>query len=187
MERAKFAMAKFTQVTWFALILGLYGAVAFGQGPNGSLTIDVPQQPLAAALNALAEQGEMEILYLSKDVQSLETNGIQGEYDIEQALDLLLADTTLTYSMDGNRRISVQAASEHANSDIEEFDMSTTSSNRVVLAAVASALTGGVVVGDAVAQEEGVLVAQADTAPDEHNEFRSDIHVGRSRRDGPQA
>ena len=165
MERAKFAMARFTQVTWFALILGFYGAAAFGQGPIGSLAIDVPQQPLAAALNALAEQGEMEILYLSKDVQSLETNGIQGEYDIEQALDLLLADTTLTYSMDGNRRITVQAASVHANSDIGEFDMSTTSSNRVVLAAVASTLAGGAVVGDAVAQEEGVLVAQADTAP----------------------
>ena len=165
MERETFSMVRFTQATWCALILGFYGAVAFGQIPNRSLTIDVPQQPLAAALNLLAEQSEMEILYLSKDVQTLESNEIQGEYEIEQALDLLLADTTLTYSMDGSRRISVQAESEHANSDKGEIDMNSFGTNRVVLVAVASTLAAGAVADEAIAQQEGVLVAQADTAP----------------------
>jgi len=165
MERETFSMVKFTQATWCALILGFYAAVAFGQIPNRSLTIDVPQQPLATALNSLAEQSEMEILYLSKDVQTLESNEIQGEYEIEQALDLLLADTTLTYSMDGSRRISVQAESDHANTDGGEIDMNSFGTNRVVLAAVASTLAAGAVVDEAIAQQEGVLVAQADTAP----------------------
>lgn len=146
------------QAVRLVLAVGFFVSAAFAQGQDRALTIDVPKQPLAGALNTLAEQSEMEIFYLTKDVQSLGTNGINGDFNIEQALDLLLADTTLTYFMDGSRRITVKAVFENAKSEIEEIDMIATSSNRVILATVASTLTG--VGADAGAQQEGAAVAQ---------------------------
>jgi iron complex outermembrane receptor protein len=58
---------------------------------------NIPAQPLAAALEMLAEQRDYQILYRSDLVERLTTRGTAGEMTVDQALDELLRGTGLTW------------------------------------------------------------------------------------------
>lgn len=58
---------------------------------------DLPPQTLASALRSLALQRNFQIVFASKDVSSLRTQGAMGDLTIDEALDRILKGTGLTY------------------------------------------------------------------------------------------
>lgn len=64
----------------------------------GAQRYDVPPGELQAALLAFSQQADLQLLYPADLAAGRETQGVRGVYRPEQALDILLAGTGLTYS-----------------------------------------------------------------------------------------
>lgn len=81
------------------------------QENNVSHNLDIQVEQVGPALNRLAEQSGVEILYLSNDVEGITTQPIDGEYSVQQALDMLLQGTSLKYEVDENDRVYIKSSS----------------------------------------------------------------------------
>ena len=90
------------RVTGAALLIG----VAFSAEP---VDFDIAAQPLDGALNEFALQSDREIFYSSGLVEGKRAKRINGSYEPEDALDILLADTGLDYSVTGQETFLVAA------------------------------------------------------------------------------
>lgn len=64
-----------------------------------AIRFDIPAQDLGEALNEFALQSGQEILYVGHDVEGRSAPGIEGSYEPTEALNLLLADTSLSYEV----------------------------------------------------------------------------------------
>ena len=78
---------------------------------------DIPAGGLEAALLAFSQQADLQLLYPSEMAAGLTTQGVQGRYQPEQALDLLLAGTGLTYSRSGADAIALARLPAETDSD----------------------------------------------------------------------
>jgi iron complex outermembrane recepter protein len=65
---------------------------------TGEERFDIPPGDLQAALLAFSQQAGLQLLYAAELTAGLRTEGVSGVYRPEQALDLLLAGTGLTYT-----------------------------------------------------------------------------------------
>ena len=83
-----------TAVAWLSLI-GV-AAVPDAEASIRKLTF-IPAQSLGAALKALAKDRGFQIVYVSDDVDSVQTQGASGELTSEEALTQLLRGTGLTF------------------------------------------------------------------------------------------
>lgn len=63
---------------------------------------DISKQPLSSALSEFARQSDREIFYTSDLVNGKQANKVTGTYEPDDALDLLLADSGLDYSVTSN-------------------------------------------------------------------------------------
>ena len=90
------------RVTGAALLIG----VAFSAEP---VDFDIAAQPLDGALNEFALQSDREIFYSSDLVEGKRAKRVNGSYEPEGALDILLADTGLDYSVTGQETFLVAA------------------------------------------------------------------------------
>ena len=70
---------------------------------------DIDKQPMNSALSEFARQSDREILFSSDVVESKQAHAIEGIYDPEDALDLLIADTGLDYSVTDGETFLVSA------------------------------------------------------------------------------
>ena len=75
----------------------------------------ISEQPLNSALNEFARQSDREIFYASDVVDGVHANAVNGKYEPEDALELLLSDSGLEYSMTASDTFLVNA--EGGNSD----------------------------------------------------------------------
>lgn len=73
-------------------------AQAAGEQP---LQIDIPAQSLAEALKALAEQGDLQIVFAAESVKNHVSPHVVGQMDVARALQLLLQGTELEYVFTG--------------------------------------------------------------------------------------
>ena len=71
---------------------------------------NIPAQPLGAALQAFAQERQLQVVYLSDDVDGLRTAGAAGELTVSEALSRLLQGTGLTYKYLDDKTITVQPA-----------------------------------------------------------------------------
>ncbi|TBU99607.1 TonB-dependent siderophore receptor [Pseudomonas dryadis] len=71
--------------------------------------LNIPAQPLAQALQKLAEQVSLQILYNPSDVQNLRSNALNGRYGLEESIGILLQGTGASYQLNGNT-VTVQAS-----------------------------------------------------------------------------
>lgn len=71
---------------------------------------DIEQQSLKSALTEFARQSDREILYSTDVVADREAPPVEGIYEPEEALDLLLADTGLDYSVTASETFLVNDA-----------------------------------------------------------------------------
>jgi iron complex outermembrane receptor protein len=68
---------------------------------NGKVPLDIPQQNLSSALTALAKQADLQILFSQELVAGLRSNAVTGSLSGAEALQRLLADSTLEYVVNG--------------------------------------------------------------------------------------
>ncbi|MFT4090270.1 MAG: TonB-dependent receptor [Asticcacaulis sp.] len=83
-----------------------------------SHTYDVPAGALTPALNQLARQGGLELIYDASLTQNRKTQGVHGSYSASEALSRLLAGTGLTYRINGNKVI-LEAAPQASSDTIQ--------------------------------------------------------------------
>ncbi|MCK9246355.1 MAG: TonB-dependent receptor [Anaerolineaceae bacterium] len=82
-------------------------ASAWGQNVNDVVAIEIAEQPLGRALTSLAEQTGMQILFAERIVRGYQSRPITGRYSAVSALNLLLKDVELRYSIEGRVTIVI--------------------------------------------------------------------------------
>jgi len=89
----------------------LLPTVAFAQGADSPVALDIPAQPLGTALTSLAVQANLQIFFEQGPVAGLEAPVINGTMTPKQALQILLANTVLAYAQnaDGTLVVSPKA------------------------------------------------------------------------------
>jgi hypothetical protein len=85
------------------LLLGalLAATLARAGDLNGKVPLDIPQQNLSSALTALAKQADLQILFSQELVAGQRSNAVTGSLSGAEALQRLLADSTLEYVVNG--------------------------------------------------------------------------------------
>lgn len=81
-------------------LLGGYGAAAVAEPPATAtrlVTVDIESQPVGAALNQLAQQSGMQVIFYSDVADGIESPAIAGTVTPDAALTRLLAHTGLTF------------------------------------------------------------------------------------------
>jgi iron complex outermembrane receptor protein len=68
---------------------------------------NIPAEGLGPALQTLAKERNFQIVYVSEEVNALQTQGAIGEFTPEEALNQLLKGTGLTYRFFGENAVSV--------------------------------------------------------------------------------
>jgi hypothetical protein len=92
------------RVAWWALVLG----AAFPLFA-GAANIKIESQPLGSALQDLAKQSGVQIIFFSRTVEGRRAVALTGTYTTEEALALLLEGSGLAYHMLNERTIEVTA------------------------------------------------------------------------------
>lgn len=99
--------------TTLILLFSSVAAMADGRGTETKLRTNIPAGALGPALRALAQELRFQIVYASRDVAKLKTDGAIGEYTPDEALQRVLAGTGLTYKhLDGSTVTIVSISSE---------------------------------------------------------------------------
>lgn len=70
----------------------------------------IPAEPLGQALQALAQERDVQLAYVSDEVDSINTLGASGELTIDEALTQLLRGTGLIFRHSGDNGISIARA-----------------------------------------------------------------------------
>src|SRR5262249_51469723 len=108
--------ATLKRAQWSGMVSAL--ALAFA-GPALAVAADAPQlahpvriqpQPLGAALQELARQSGIQIIFFSKLAEGLTAPALNGTLTPEAALEMLLKGTPLTFRQINDKTIEVQAA-----------------------------------------------------------------------------
>ncbi|MBI6918843.1 TonB-dependent siderophore receptor [Pseudomonas monteilii] len=93
-----------------ALALSLALPLA-AQAQDQQLTLNIPAQPLSAALKAFAEQTDVQVLYEPDAVQNLRSGALSGRYSLDESVRVLLRESGLRYQLRDNT-LTLQAAYE---------------------------------------------------------------------------
>jgi iron complex outermembrane receptor protein len=124
---------------------------------------DIPSQGLGLALQSLAKERSFQLVYVSEEVDALNTQGAVGEFTPEEALARLLAGTGLTFKYLNEHTVTILPAAQPVSprerpSNAEPGDQRVPRISRpwivknVRLASAASAVMFGVASGPAAAQ-----------------------------------
>jgi hypothetical protein len=79
--------------------------------PPAVYTFAIASQPLESALQELARQSGMQIIYFSQLTDGLHAPALTGRYTITAALRLLLSESSLTFRILNARTIEIRARS----------------------------------------------------------------------------
>jgi len=71
---------------------------------------DIPAQPIAASINAVAKQGDVQIIAPQKVTQGIRGNPVHGDMSAADALRALLAGTGLTYHKSDERTFVIESS-----------------------------------------------------------------------------
>jgi iron complex outermembrane receptor protein len=113
---------------------------------SDTLTFDIPKARADLALIAFAEQADRTLLFSFDETHDKTANRVSGQYEVVEALELLLAGTGLSISMGTQGQLSVVAdADSNGDTDVNK--------PKSILARIGMALTGAVVGSGAIAQE----------------------------------
>ncbi|WP_442113499.1 TonB-dependent siderophore receptor [Pseudomonas sp. NUPR-001] len=67
------------------------------------INLNIPSQPLGSALQALGQQSNLQILFSPDTVSGKRSTAINGRYEPQQALRMLLQGTGIRYTLDGTQ------------------------------------------------------------------------------------
>jgi outer-membrane receptor for ferric coprogen and ferric-rhodotorulic acid len=85
---------------------GLIGAAPSTEPAKYDIKID--SQPLGAALQALAKQSGVQIIFFSQITEGLRAPALEGEFTVSAALELLLAHSRLTFRVINPKTIEIR-------------------------------------------------------------------------------
>ena len=92
-------------------IVSLIAASAFGATATAQTAeFDIEAGNAADALNAFARQADRDVVYAFDAVEGIQVSGLEGTYDINAALNLLLTDTGLEIAGEQNGAIAIRVA-----------------------------------------------------------------------------
>ncbi|MCY4514158.1 MAG: TonB-dependent receptor [Candidatus Tectomicrobia bacterium] len=134
------------------MIVGL--CVAVQAHANATLIFDIPAQRADLALIAFAEQADRTLLFSFDETSNKTANRLSGQYEVVEALELLLAGTGLSISM-GKGQLSVVENLESNRETIVERPKS-------VLARIGAVIAGAMVASSAAAEAAQAADATAD-------------------------
>lgn len=98
-----------TAALW-ALLAGAANAAAIDKAPDTAVVeLDIAPQPVGDALSRLAEAAGVQIVFYSDVAAGVIAPRLEGSFTIRQALDRLLAGTSLEYEFLNEHTISVRA------------------------------------------------------------------------------
>ena len=106
-------------IRWSAL--GLCGALAMAASlafaeTGKPINFNIQAQPIADALNIFAKQADIQLLFPFKQAGEFKANSLQGQYNTEEALSLLLQDTGFQYQIASDGSIVVRKQESSAES-----------------------------------------------------------------------
>lgn len=86
--------------------------------PDGSISFNIPQQRADASLTAFAEQANITLIFPFDAAREVTANALVGDYTAQQALEMLLANTSLVVRLgeDGQLSISRSELTEDTDS-----------------------------------------------------------------------
>jgi outer membrane receptor protein involved in Fe transport len=115
-------------VFWLALLSGM-GIGPVAQAAPGNIRalydFDIPVQSVRMALSAVARQTQFQLVFSSELVKPLQSHAVKGRMTIDQALAILLQDTSLSGRVTERGVIVVQAISALNNNGREKVEMNT--------------------------------------------------------------
>lgn len=91
------------------LLALLSSAISLPTLAADSRRVDVPAGDLTAALEALAKQSGAELVYETRQLKGLQTEGVKGSFSAEQAVSKLLEGTPLILRVDSSGAILIVA------------------------------------------------------------------------------
>jgi outer-membrane receptor for ferric coprogen and ferric-rhodotorulic acid len=98
---------------------GLIGAAPSTEPPKYDIKID--SQPLGTALQALAKQSGVQIIFFSQITEGLRAPALEGQFTLSTALELLLAHSRLTFRVINPKTIEIRALG--AESSQSQYDV----------------------------------------------------------------
>jgi outer membrane receptor for ferric coprogen and ferric-rhodotorulic acid len=84
--------------------------VARGEQTLASFTFNIDRQPLDGALQQLARQGDLQVVYFSRVTEGVAAPAIRGQYTLDAALHQLLAGSRLTFRVVDAKTVEVRPA-----------------------------------------------------------------------------
>jgi outer membrane receptor protein involved in Fe transport len=72
-------------------------------------TLDIPAADAGTGLNRFARQTNIPLLYRQEDLQDIRTNSVQGEYSIDEALEILLKDSGIRGAINQSGVLAITA------------------------------------------------------------------------------
>jgi outer membrane receptor protein involved in Fe transport len=113
------------------LSLTLACLVTTARAESSVQTFDIPAQPVAAALRALATQAGIQIVFTPEVVGSTQAKALRGRMSVDEAIDRLLAGTGLKAHQDGaGNYVLSKATTGEANSMLSEMVVTATRTER---------------------------------------------------------
>jgi iron complex outermembrane recepter protein len=104
-----------------ALSLALIGTAALGQARSEQpISFDLASQPLASALNALAAQSKLRIIFNTEDAAGLRAPRVNGAYTPQDALTLLLGTSNLKYEFVDSRTVEIRGDNASKNTSTHQ-------------------------------------------------------------------
>jgi outer membrane receptor protein involved in Fe transport len=104
----------FMRLTVALAVACLIGGVSIADDAHASMkrATNIPAQNLGEALQALAKERDVQVVYFSAAVDDLRTQGVAGELTTNEAIEKLLSGTGLTYRYLGARTVTILPIAE---------------------------------------------------------------------------
>src|SRR5690606_12693232 len=95
-----------------ASVLALNIGLAMAQPSQGVINFNIKSQPVGRALNELAQQAGIQVVYSSDVVANLKSRELKGSYNIADALAKVLAGQGLAYEFINDTTVSISKAAD---------------------------------------------------------------------------
>lgn len=95
------ALSKHFSLTTLSLAMAMALPLA-AHAQEQAVNFNIPQQPLANALQTFGQQSSVQVLYSPDDIQGLSSTRLSGTFSAQEGLAKLLQNTGVNYSFQGN-------------------------------------------------------------------------------------
>ncbi len=104
---ARQALTVLMATIWTVLFTCSYAQAANGDRLDTEARFEIPAQPLSTALVQFSRQAELQLVTASIELGTKETQGISGRLSLRKALEQLLKQSGLSYSLVGENTIAI--------------------------------------------------------------------------------